>query len=83
MCQVNNVVVKKSVHPAREEGGLHSHVDLVLMLDIVDLEQGTTVAGKPICPYVSTVCLCMVMYVYVIAIVGCTDFVRLASLNFC
>ncbi len=43
------MVVKKSVHPAREEGGLLSHVDLVQMLDIVDLEQGTTVAGMPSC----------------------------------
>ena len=46
---MNNVVVKKSVHPAREEGNLLSHVDLVQMLDIVDLEQGTTVAGKCCC----------------------------------
>ena len=44
--QANNVVVKKSVHPAREEGGLLNHVDLVQLLDIVDLEAGTTVAGK-------------------------------------
>ena len=44
--QANNVVVKKSVNPPREESGLMSHVDLVQMLDIVDLEQGTTVAGK-------------------------------------
>ena len=43
------MVVKKSVHPAREEGNLLSHVDLVQMLDIVDLEQGTTVAGKCCC----------------------------------
>ena len=40
------MVVKKSVHPAREEGGLLNHVDLVQLLDIVDLEAGTTVAGK-------------------------------------
>ena len=45
------MVVKKSVHPAREEGGLLSHVDLVQMLDIVDLEQGTTVAGMPSCHF--------------------------------
>ena len=46
LLQANNVVVKKSMNPPREEGGLLSHVDLVQMLDIVDLEQGTTVAGK-------------------------------------
>ena len=46
LLQVNNVIVKKSIHAPREEGGLLSHVDLVQMLDIVDLEQGTTVAGK-------------------------------------
>ena len=40
------MIVKKSVHAPREEGSLLSHVDLVQMLDIVDLEQGTTVAGK-------------------------------------
>lgn len=44
--QANNVIVKKSPHPPREEGGLLSHVDLVQMLDIVDLEAGTTVAGR-------------------------------------
>ena len=44
--QANNVIVKKSANPPREESGLLSHVDLVQMLDIVDLEQGTTVAGK-------------------------------------
>lgn len=38
--------MKKSPHAAREEGGLLSHVDLVQLLDIVDLEAGTTVAGK-------------------------------------
>lgn len=44
--QANNIVVKKSANPPREEGGLLSHVDLVQMLDIVDLDAGTTVAGK-------------------------------------
>ena len=43
--QANNVNVKKSPHAAREEGGLLSHVDLVQLLDIVDLEAGTAVAG--------------------------------------
>ncbi|KAL3141780.1 hypothetical protein ABBQ32_004455 [Trebouxia sp. C0010 RCD-2024] len=43
--EANNVIVKKSANPPREENGLLSHVDLVQMLDIVDLEQGTTVAG--------------------------------------
>ena len=45
--QANNVIVKKSPHAAREEGGLISHVDLIQLLDIVDLEAGTTVAGNP------------------------------------
>ena len=45
--QANNVIVKKSPQAAREEGGLISHVDLVQLLDIVDLEAGTTVAGNP------------------------------------
>ena len=31
--------------PPRQEDGLLNHVDLVQMLDIVDLEAGTTVAG--------------------------------------
>ena len=44
--QANNIIVKKSANPPREEGGLLSHVDLVQMLDIVDLDAGTTVAGK-------------------------------------
>ena len=30
---------------AREEEGLKNHVDLVLLLDLVDLEAGTAVAG--------------------------------------
>lgn len=34
--------------PARQEDGLRNHVDLVQMLDIVDLDAGTTVAGA--CP---------------------------------
>ena len=32
----------------REEDGLRNHVDLVLMLDIVDLESGSAVAGGPL-----------------------------------
>ena len=32
----------------REEDGLRNHVDLVLMLDIVDLEAGTVVAGAAV-----------------------------------
>ena len=58
--QANNVVVKKSVNPPREESGLMSHVDLVQMLDIVDLEQGTTVAGKmlPVAS-ASAACYCL------------------------
>lgn len=31
--------------PARQEDGLRNHVDLVQMLDIVDMDAGTTVAG--------------------------------------
>ena len=42
--QAENVVVKTHGEP-REEDGLRNHVDLVLMLDIVDLEAGTVVAG--------------------------------------
>ena len=30
---------------AREEDGLKNHVDLVLLLDLVDLEAGTAIAG--------------------------------------
>lgn len=44
--QVDNVVVK-TYGELREEEGLRNHVDLVLMLDIVDLENGTAVAGAP------------------------------------
>lgn len=44
--QANNVVVKTSQQPARQEDGLFNHVDLVQMLDIVDMENGTTVAGE-------------------------------------
>ena len=53
--QANNVVVKKSVHPAREEGGLLNHVDLVQLLDIVDLEAGTAVAGNAFAVAVSPI----------------------------
>lgn len=42
--QVDNVVVK-TYGELREEDGLRNHVDLVQMLDIVDLEAGTMVAG--------------------------------------
>lgn len=31
----------------REEADLKNHVDLVLMLDIADLDNGTAVAGMP------------------------------------
>lgn len=44
--QADNVIVK-TVGELREEDGLRNHVDLVLMLDIVDLENGTAVAGMP------------------------------------
>ncbi len=42
--QIDNVVVK-TYGQRREEDGLRNHVDLVQMLDIVDLEAGTMVAG--------------------------------------
>ncbi len=42
--QANNVVVKTEGH-LREEPELYNHVDLVQLLDIVDLESGTMVAG--------------------------------------
>lgn len=42
--QANNVVVR-TWGEKREEADLYSHVDLIEMLDIVDLENGTTVAG--------------------------------------
>jgi hypothetical protein len=42
--QVDNVVVK-TWGERREEDGLRNHVDLVLLLDLVDLEAGTAVAG--------------------------------------
>ena len=44
MPQANNVVVKTEGH-LREEPELYNHVDLVQLLDIVDLESGSTVAG--------------------------------------
>lgn len=43
--QAENVVEKTYGEP-REEDGLRNHVDLVQMLDIVDLEAGTSVAGS-------------------------------------
>ena len=46
--QADNVIVK-TVGELREEDGLRNHVDLVMMLDIVDLENGTTVAGGTAC----------------------------------
>ncbi|BDA47415.1 Serine-tRNA ligase, cytoplasmic [Coccomyxa sp. Obi] len=42
--EIDNVVVK-TYGQRREEDGLRNHVDLVQMLDIVDLEAGTMVAG--------------------------------------
>lgn len=33
-----------------EEADLHNHVDLVEMLDIVDLDKGVSIAGKPTSP---------------------------------
>ena len=38
-------MVVKTHGELREEDGLRNHVDLVQMLDIVDLEAGTMVAG--------------------------------------
>ena len=38
-------MVVKTVGQPREEGDMWSHVDLVHLLDIVDLENGTAVAG--------------------------------------
>ena len=46
--QAENEVVKTWGTP-REEDGLHNHVDLVQLLDIADLEAGTSVAGTYIC----------------------------------
>lgn len=43
--QDNNATVK-SVGEAREEEGLYNHVDLVQMLGIAELDQGTVVAGS-------------------------------------
>ena len=42
-------MVVKSVGQPREEGDMWSHVDLVHLLDIVDLENGTAVAGTNLC----------------------------------
>lgn len=42
--QANNAVVRESGTPRQEEG-LWSHVDLIQMLDIVNLEAGSAVAG--------------------------------------
>ncbi|KAK9805154.1 hypothetical protein WJX72_002468 [[Myrmecia] bisecta] len=42
--EAENVVVKRD-GVLREEDGLLNHVDLVQLLDIVDLDNGTTVAG--------------------------------------
>ena len=39
------MVVKKSQQEGRQEDKLFNHVDLVHMLDLVDLENGTAVAG--------------------------------------
>jgi seryl-tRNA synthetase len=44
--QADNVVVKTHGE-LREEDGLRNHVDLVLMLDIADFENGSAVAGAP------------------------------------
>lgn len=41
---MDNVVVR-TWGEAREEDGLRNHVDLVLLLDLVDLEAGQAVAG--------------------------------------
>lgn len=49
VAQAENVIVKTHGEP-REEDGLRNHVDLVLMLDIVDLEAGTVVAGAACTP---------------------------------
>lgn len=43
--QANNVVVKTEGQ-LREDPELYNHVDLVQLLDIVDLESGSTVAGS-------------------------------------
>eukprot|EP00891_Asterochloris_glomerata_P009648 jgi/Astpho2/9648/e_gw1.00146.54.1_t len=43
--EANNAVVKKSQQEGRQEDKLFNHVDLVHMLDLVDLENGTAVAG--------------------------------------
>ena len=42
--QAHNVVVKTEGH-LRDDPELYNHVDLVQLLDIVDLESGSTVAG--------------------------------------
>ncbi|KAL6765757.1 seryl-tRNA synthetase [Haematococcus lacustris] len=43
--EANNVIVKEFGEPRQAEGKLWNHVDLVLMLDIVDMEAGAEVAG--------------------------------------
>jgi len=48
LVQVENVVVK-TFGELRTEDGLRNHVDLVQLLDIVDLEAGTAVAGVHAC----------------------------------
>ena len=44
--QVDNAVVRTWGTPREEPGRLHNHVDLVQLLDIVELEHGSTVAGS-------------------------------------
>lgn len=51
--QANNVVVKTYGEP--REGAPHNHVDLVQLLDIVDLEAGSAVAGSTPSPSPSSV----------------------------
>lgn len=43
--QDNNAIVREFGQPRQEEK-LYNHVDLVLLLDIVNLEAGTSVAGE-------------------------------------
>lgn len=47
--QADNTVVRTWGQPG-EEADLHNHVDLVEMLDIVDLDKGVSIAGKPASP---------------------------------
>ena len=48
LLQAENVIVNMwpDSGPPRQEDGLRNHVDLVQMLDIVDMDAGTTVAGE-------------------------------------